>query len=151
MVIFSHNDISQIPQDKECIFLAGSMAAKSEVNWRQTISTNLQEKYHFIDPTNPNHDVLNDAQMREHIKWEFDGMKRADYIIMNFLRDSLSPISLVELGMNINNEKLIVICPKEFYKWRYIDTLCKEHNTPIFNQLEEILNGEIDTIINDKY
>lgn len=150
MIFSSHSNISQIPQNKECIFLAGSMAAKSEINWRQTVVDELQESYHFLDPTNPNHDTLEDLEMRKHIKWELDELKKADYIIMNFLPDSLSPISMVELGMYIATNKLIVVCPKEFYKWRYIDTLCKEYNTPIFNQLEEVLTGDIDNIFNTK-
>lgn len=151
MVLSSHDDISQIPRDKEYIFLAGSMVTEPEVNWRQTVVNNLQESYHFLDPTNPNHNSLGDVEMREHIKWEFNGLRIADYIILNFLPDSLSPISMVELGMYIATRKLIVVCPKEFYKWRYIDTLCKEYNTPIFNQLEDVLNGGIDIIIfNDK-
>lgn len=154
MTFTSNSNISQLPQDKECIFLAGSMvgsmvgsmAARLDVNWRQTVADNFQEKYHLLDPTN--HNRLEDLEIREHIKWELKGMEKSDYIIMNFLPNSLSPISMVELGMYIATNKLIVVCPKEFYKWRYIDTLCKEHNTPIFNELEELLNGDLDSIFN---
>ena len=124
------------------------MAVDSRFNWRDVVADYYQEEYHLIDPTNPGHDNLSDKAMREHIKWEFLGLKQADYIILNFLSDALSPISLVELGMYVMTNKLIVVCPKDFYKWRYIDTLCKEYNTPIFTQLEQVLDGDLDTIIN---
>lgn len=150
MVLSSNNDISQITQDKECIFLAGSMAKEPEVNWRQTVIDNLEENYHFLDPTNSNHNSLSDAEMHEHVMWEFEGMRIADYILINFISDSLSPISLVELGLHTATDKLIVVCPKEFYKWSYIETLCKEHNTPIFNRLEEVINGDMELIFNTK-
>lgn len=150
MTVTSLDEISQLTRTKARIFLAGSMATGSQVNWRQTVIDAFGEKYHFLDPTNLKHDSLTDVEMRNHIKWEFDGLRIADFILLNFLPDSLSPISMVELGMYIASKKLIVVCPKEFYKWRYIDTLCKEHNTLIFNQLEEVLTGGIDTFFNTK-
>ncbi|MDG1333826.1 MAG: nucleoside 2-deoxyribosyltransferase domain-containing protein [Crocinitomicaceae bacterium] len=150
MIFRPPNDISQIPQDRASVFLAGSMATTRKNNWRQTATRTFQAAYHFFDPTNPRHNNLNDEEMRNHIKWELEAMKLSDIIILNFLPDSLSPISLVEIGMYISSNKLVVVCPKEFYKWRYIDTLCNEYNTPIFNQLEDVLNGDLDTILNEQ-
>ena len=78
--------------------------------------------------------------MIAHIEWELEALSMSDKIILNFLPNALSPISLVELGLYVASKKLLVICPKEFYKSRYVYTLCKKHNTPIFLNLEEAIN-----------
>ena len=152
MVLNTKYDLSEKPTDLDCVFLAGSMPAQKDTNWRHEAINKLGDGYHFFDPTNPDHDTLNDEQMRAHIKWELDALKLSDYVVLNFLPDSTSPISLVELGLYMASEKLLVICPQEFYKWRYIDTLCKEYGTPIFQNLDAAFNGKnrIDTIINTK-
>lgn len=122
------------------IFLAGSMPTHGTANWRKQVEEVAGNHYQLFDPTHPNHDQLNDADMLKHIQWEWKGLKMADKILFNFLPNAKSPISLIELGMSISSGKAIVVCPKEFYKWQYIDALCKETSTPIFSTLDEALN-----------
>lgn len=64
----------------------------------------------------------------------------SDLILMNFLEDAKSPISLVELGLNTMNKKIVVVCPVNFYKSQYIRTLCKYYGTPVFCDLEGAIN-----------
>lgn len=77
--------------------------------------------------------------MKLHIQWELDTLSKADIILLNFLSDSKSPISLVELGLYVASNKLIIICPKEFYKSKYVYTLCEKYNTPIFDNINKAL------------
>ncbi|MFT6981845.1 MAG: hypothetical protein ACJAUD_000612 [Crocinitomicaceae bacterium] len=141
MVFNFQSSIQDKQKDKQIVFLAGSVATDSDNNWRHDIINKWGDEYHFFDPVNPNHANLNDKDMRAHIKWELDALKSSDYIFLNLLPTSTSPISLVEMGLYVSTKKLIVICPTEFYKWRYIDVLCKEYNTPIFQDFGEALNG----------
>lgn len=143
MVITSDKQLAQITLEKPSIFLAGSMPVGGESNWRRVVVDALGDQYQLFDPTHPNHDKLNDSDMREHIKWEWEALKRSDYVLFNFLPNATSPISLLELGMYISSGKAIVVCPKEFYKWQYIDALCQETNTPIYSTLHEALNNTI--------
>lgn len=122
------------------VFLAGSMDADQTTNWRTQCITALENSHHIFDPTHKEHDSLNKWEMKNHINWELDALNRADIIILNFLPNALSPISLVELGLYVPSGKLIVICPKEFYKNTYVTTLCKKYNTPIFLSTEQALN-----------
>ena len=70
--------------------------------------------------------------MKRQINWELDAMHIADQILLNFLPESLAPISLIELGLLVKTKKLIVVCPKEFYKSSYVFTLCEKYKTPVF-------------------
>lgn len=136
-MMYTSNDKLPInKRNQRSIFLAGSMDHKQEGSWRDTISAEFGA-YSIFDPTNNNHDHLNTKEMKRHINWELDALQLSDMILLNFLPNAQSPISLVELGMYIRSNKLIVICPQEFYKSNYVHTLCKKYNTPIFNNITE--------------
>ena len=140
MVYTSNNKLPLNVQGNQSLFLAGSMAINVINNWRQDVVNQLDDGYHLFDPTNNNHDKLNDIQMTKHIKWELDALKMADKIILNFLPYAKSPISLVELGMYVSTNKLIVICPKEFYQSRYVHVLCEQYDTPLFQNINDALS-----------
>jgi hypothetical protein len=93
----------------------------------------------FLDPTNRNYENLNSLDVKLHIQWELDALEMSDKILLNFLPDALSPISLVELGLYVSSNKLIVVWPKEFYKSSYVHILCEEYNTLIFNKINTAL------------
>lgn len=137
MVFTSNDRLPTKENGKSYIFLAGSIENKLSGNWRKYVVDKLDNKNIFFDPTNKKHDHLNVKEMRVHIEWELDSLSMSDKIILNFLPNALSPISLVELGLYVASKKLLVICPKEFYKSRYVYTLCEKYNTPIFFNLKE--------------
>lgn len=140
MILKPTNNIENLSQDKELLFLAGTMASGEVGNWRSEVILGLGNRFNYLDPTNKNHNKLKATQMQNHIGWELEALKRADKIILNFLPESLSPISLVELCIYVASNKLIVLCPKGFYKNRYINILCKKYNTPYFDKLSDSLD-----------
>lgn len=140
MLFTSEEDLPIKDNTKQYIFLEGSMEVNSSNNWRKQVITKLNNKYFIFDPTNNNHDNLNQKDMKSHIKWELGALNLADKIILNFLPDALSPISLVELGLYVSTTKLVVVCPKKFYKSRYVYTLCKTYNTPVFKEIDRALH-----------
>ena len=127
-------------KERAYLFLAGSMNNNSTNNWRNKIIKILGNSFNYLDPTNSNHDKLDKQQMKTHVEWELNAMEMADIILLNFLPKALSPISLVELGMYVASKKLIVVCPKEFYKSSYVNTLCEKYNTPIFLKMDDAIN-----------
>lgn len=139
MVYTSHNKLPKKEDDKTYCFLAGSVELGSKKSWRQQVIYSENHLIHFFDPTRKDFDSLNDVQMRVHIKWELDALKASNKILLNFLPDAASPISLIELGMYIASSKLIVVCPFDFYQRRYIETLCSNYNTPLFENLDKAI------------
>ena len=93
------------------------------------------EEYNFFDPTNRNYENLKSLDMNLHIQLELDALEMSDIILRNFLPNTLYPISLVELGLYVSSNKLIVVCSKEFYKSSYVHALCEKYNTLIFNKI----------------
>lgn len=139
MIFTSENRLPIKEKNKNYIFLAGSIDLKLSSNWREELIVKSGNHHFYFDPTNKNHDDLDQKQMENHIKWELDALCMADKIILNFLPNSTSPISLVELGLYVSTTKLIVVCPNEFYKSNYINILCKKYKTPLFNTINEAL------------
>ena len=60
---------------------------------------------------------------------------------MNLLPDSKSPISLLELGLFAKSGKLLVCCPKEFYRSGNIQIVCDKYNIPLFEDIMELLES----------
>lgn len=141
MIYTSDNLLPVKEGNKEYLFLAGSMDLERGSTWRSFLIMKLSdnENFHFLDPTNKNHDILTDGEMEAHVGWELQAMKMSDRIVLNFLTDSLSPISLIELGMYVASNKMVVVCPLEFYKRKYIETLCNTYQTPIVSSLDEVI------------
>ena len=140
MIYTSNDKLPIIEKENKSIFLAGSIDCNMPSNWRRRAIAKLSHYDYLFDPTNTNHDNLDDQEMKEHIGWELNALLIANKILLNFMANTLSPISLVELGLYVTTNKLIVVCPKEFYKSRYVYTLCKKYNTPFFYKIEEALN-----------
>lgn len=141
MIFTSENKLPNKEQGKDCIFLAGSMDLEKSVGWRKKVVNQLSkdEKYCFLDPTHIKHDFLSASKMEAHVLWELNALELADRILLVFLKESLSPISLVELGLYVRTKKMIVVCPKEFYKIDYITVLCKKYQTTLVHSLEQAI------------
>ncbi|CAM1343711.1 nucleoside 2-deoxyribosyltransferase domain-containing protein [Tenacibaculum amylolyticum] len=138
MIYTSSQKLPIKKKEYQYYFLAGSMNLQKEVSWRDKIMKEISGNVLFLDPTNKNHDSLSDKEMKAHIEWELEAMELADTIILNFLPNAMSPISLVELGLHAKSGKLIVVCPDEFYKSRYVHILCKKYKIPIYKTFENI-------------
>jgi len=136
MLFTSKNTLPINKDNLRSIFLAGSMDHRQEHSWRDEIIGEFGS-HHIFDPTHAQHDDLSNAELKHHIMWELEAMQQSDFILLNFLKDSKSPISLVELGLYAQSGKLIVVCPQEFYKHNYVHILCEKYSTPIFNTLKE--------------
>ena len=137
MIFTSEIPLSDIDTNKKLIFLAGSIDLELPGNWRKQVSSLLEDQFNYFDPTSLNHGEMDHEAWNTHINWELEAMKMADIVFMNLLPNAKSPISLIELGLNSLNGKLVVVCPKEFYKNQYIQALCAYHSTPIFQTLKE--------------
>lgn len=139
MVFTSRIEPRQKTKEKDFIFLAGSIDKKNETDWRINVINQLNQKFHIYDPRIANHSKLTDNEMKYHVEWELNALGSADRIILNFLPNAKSPISLLELGMYVRSKKLIVVCPTKFYKNQYVKTLCNKYNTPCFNKISDAI------------
>lgn len=138
------------------IFLAGTIDNGDSEDWQAIARKYLIRNFDKIGYTKKRLLVLNprrvewDAsweqkfespQFFQQVSWEIDAMEKSNLIIMNFLPESKSPISLLELGLFAKSGKMMVCCPDEFYRSGNVQIVCNKFNIPLFKTLSELLEN----------
>jgi hypothetical protein len=130
--------------DVPSVFLAGTIDMGSSYDWQMEAAYKLSEQFVVFNPRRKNWDSsweqsINNRNFTEQVEWELDALDQSDYIIMNFLKESKSPISFLELGIHIDDGKLHVICPEGFYRKGNVDIVCRRYGVPQYNTLDECI------------
>lgn len=125
------------------LFLAGTIDNGNSDDWQEIVEKALAGL--DISILNPRRDAWDptweqsksNPLFREQVEWELNGLERADLILVNFLPDSLSPITLLELGLFAASGKLIVVCPDGFWRKGNIEVVSQRYSIPLFETLDE--------------
>jgi nucleoside 2-deoxyribosyltransferase len=129
------------------IFLAGSIDMGTAADWQTELSNHIANtNINIYNPRRNDWDSsweqkVENPQFNQQVNWELAAMEKADLIIMNFLPDSQSPITLLELGLHAASKKLMVCCPDAFYRSGNMHIVCNNYNIPLFKNMKELLNN----------
>lgn len=125
------------------IFLAGSIEMGKAEDWQAAIPELFKDRNDltFFNPRRDDWDSSweqkeSNPEFNYQVNWELDHLDKADIIFMYFSPETKSPISLLELGLYANLEKMIVCCPDDFYRKGNVDIVCSRFNIPVYNTLE---------------
>lgn len=120
------------------VFLAGTIDNGDSENWQDEL-INIMNDVELRRPTsiyNPRREQWPSSddhhEIDKQIEWELYHLEKADIIIMNILATSKSPISLMELGLFAREGRLMVFCPKTFYRYDNVRNVCKRYHVPLF-------------------
>jgi hypothetical protein len=75
------------------------------------------------------------------VNWEMNRLDSCDIIFMYFSPETKSPISLLELGLHAESDRMVVCCPPGFWRKGNVDIVCTRYNIPLFNDMESAING----------
>jgi len=129
------------------LFLAGSIDMNFAVNWQQEIAEKLADTdYVLLNPRRLDWDgswenTINEAAFVQQVTWELDCLEKAKQIVMYFAPTSLSPISLLELGLFADSKKIWVCCPEGFWRKGNVDIVCQRHQIRQFVGLDELIEA----------
>ncbi len=125
------------------IFLAGSIEMGKAEDWQAMIPQLFKDRNDltFFNPRRDDWDSSweqkeSNPEFNYQVNWELDHLDKSDLIFMYFSPETKSPISLLELGLYANLEKMIVCCPDDFYRKGNVDIVCSRFNIPVYNTLE---------------
>jgi len=133
------------------IFLAGSIIGTNE-EWQTIFKEKLTKKLKSGDNVvllNPRRDDWDDSwgegnpELIKQINWELDGLSKVNLIAMYFDPITKAPITLLELGKFANSKRIVVSCPKGFYRKTNVDVVCERDNVPMVKDLDELVSGTI--------
>ena len=146
--------VNQIDENKVLnVFLAGTIDMGNSEDWQSKIiseykMTPIGNIFRFLNPRREEWNsswsqTIETPQFYQQVNWELNALDKSDVIIMNFLPDSKSPITLLELGLYASSGKLIVSCPKEFWRRGNVEIVCERYNIPLYDNMEFILKNPI--------
>lgn len=127
------------------VFLAGSIEMGKAIDWQTRVTNELSEESVLI--LNPRRDdwdssweqKINNSKFKQQVDWELDALEYADLILMYFDPSTMSPISLLELGLFAETGKLIVCCPDGFWRKGNVDIVCQRYCIIQVNTIEELI------------
>lgn len=127
------------------IFLAGSIEMDTAEDWQSKVSYSMRNRDVIIlNPRreswnkNWNQDI-NNPIFNEQVNWELNALEMADTIIMYFDPNTKSPISLLELGLYAQSNKLIVCCPQGYWRKGNVDIVCQRFGIKQVDTLDELI------------
>jgi len=137
---------NKINDGGKTIFLAGSIEQGTAERWQDEVIKLLKDEKDVIvfNPRRDNWDSswvqdISNKQFKEQVEWELKAQEHADKILMYFDPKTKSPISLLELGLYADSGKLIVVCPKGFWKKGNVDIVCEKYKVKQVETIEEAI------------
>jgi hypothetical protein len=125
------------------VFLAGSIELGKAVEWQvdtEDYFKNSPTKFTLFNPRREDwdeswiQDYMN-PNFYQQVSWEMNALDKCDLIMMYFDPPTLSPISLLELGLYADSGKIVVCCADGFWRRGNVQMVCDKHNIPMFDTL----------------
>lgn len=126
------------------VILYGAIQSDPEKDWQTSLARSLSDLPVTI--LNPRRDDWDSTwvedilfpKFKEQVAWEMDYAQVADIIVFYFAPGTLTPITLLELGMYAGTGKAIVCCPEGFYKRGNVQMVCLRYEIELLGTLHEL-------------
>ena len=140
---------------KNRIFLAGSIEMGKAMDWQSYVTSGrLNEKKDvcFYNPRRKDWDSswiqkFENPQFFQQVSWELEALDKATHIIVFLQEGTISPISLLELGLHAKDENVYVVCQEGFERKGNVDIVCMKYEIPTFGSIDECISHLLKTII----
>lgn len=137
---------------KPSIFLAGSIEMGRAEDWQNALIGKIGRNFSIaFNPRRANFDpnwpqTIESENFNVQVKWELEMIKRADVVAFYFQPDTVSPITLLELGIVAASKpkSAFVCCPEGYHRKGNVDIVCEEFGLrtySTFNKLVEALSS----------
>jgi hypothetical protein len=137
------------------VFLAGSIEMGIAEDWQSKIVKTFENSdVTFFNPRRGEWDAsweqkIESAPFYQQVNWEMNALDKADFIIMYFVPDTKSPISLLELGLYANSGKIVVCCPEGFWRKGNVEAVCEKYDIRMLDSLDDVIQYIDSIILND--
>jgi hypothetical protein len=127
------------------LFTAGSIEMGAAVQWQQRLVDHLSDLP--ITITNPRRGAWDpavnakrdDPQFFSQVEWELDALTQADVICYFFDCATVSPITLMELGIWSHSGKIIVCCDQRYWRQGNVEIVCERYNIPYVSSFKHLV------------
>jgi hypothetical protein len=125
------------------VFLSGSIDTPP-ATWQSTIAEHLSSyPITILNPHRADWDLtwIEDTSFAPFVQqtnWELEGMENADVIAVYLGREAKAPISMMEMGLWARSGKVIVCCPRGFWKEGNVKLVCKRYGIDVVENVKEL-------------
>jgi nucleoside 2-deoxyribosyltransferase len=139
----------EVGKDALVIFLGGSIEMGKAEEWQTKLSKDIEEfDVIALNPRRSDWDSswvqsIENKQFNEQVTWELSGLERADIVVIYLAKNTMSPITLLELGINIveKPDSVVVYADEKYERKGNVDITCKRHGVVVHSDYEEFLNA----------
>lgn len=79
-------------------------------------------------------------QFKEQVVWELSALELADIVVFYFDPKTMSPISLLELGLFARTQKKVIcVCPEGFWRKGNVDIVCERYGVEQAASIEALI------------
>lgn len=140
------------------VFLAGSIESDTAQHWQKELCVELGNipDLTILNPRRVQWDkswanTMDNPVFKEQVDWELDGIELADTVIFYFDPNTISPITLLELGIMSQmirlEKKVIVCCPYGYFRKGNVDILVERMKKSIMENKFYPPNADIDDYV----
>lgn len=144
-VIITAPETFEIPEyiDHTAVFLAGSIDNGIAPDWQKTVLAELKDlNVLLLNPRRSDWNPLaGPSEIREQVNWELNAIEYADHVIMYIAEGSKAPISLLELGLLCQDNRLMVAAHPTYYRRVNVEVICEKYNVPLFDSLDKLIKA----------
>ncbi len=134
------------PQKKLVVFLAGSIEMGKASPWQEHIGNKLADfDIIILNPRRADWDstwlqkATNQA-FKQQVTWELTGIETADIVVFHLEGGTLSPVSMLELGLVADKNKAVLHCDADFWRKGNVDIVCQKYNIPQVADIEGLVD-----------
>lgn len=127
------------------LFTAGSIEMGAAVQWQQRLVDHLCDLPITITNPRRGHWDPNVNAKREdpdffsQVEWELDALTNADVICYFFDCATVSPVTLMELGLWAHSGKIIVCCDQRYWRQGNVDIVCERYGIPYVSSFSQLV------------
>jgi hypothetical protein len=127
------------------IFLAGSIEMGKAKLWQNDLTEQLSDLgITVLNPRRPDWNLeweqsISFRPFKEQVDWEMDHLEKADVIALYFQPGTMSPISLLELGLHARSGKIVLHCPEGYLRKGNVDILAERYGIQSVTTFEDLV------------
>jgi len=148
IMFYPPDNIAFRSRSKKSVFLAGSIEMGKAEDWQKRLGDwFISKNYNAFNPRRKDWDsswiqTHKNPHFAQQVRWELNSLSKADYIILYLDPNTISPISLLELGLHAHTGKLSVICPDGYFRKGNVEVVCELYDIPLYNTLDELMDSK---------
>lgn len=130
------------------VFLAGSIEMGAAEKWQDEFLSKAKAEFSddwvFLNPRRDDWDAswvqsIANPQFFQQVDWEMTWLDQAHHKVFYFAKDTMSPITLLELGKHGNSYHSHVILKEGYLRAGNVEIFCYKHGIPIYDSIDDVI------------